>query len=542
MRRLRTSKIGMALLILACGMILFIPGQGARADIAPPSEPPGSNISPGESTQVQMLSETVQIQVQPIHYQSQPRLAAEFALASVKASFVMRNQGESVEQLQVRFPLMDPSGMGDGFGNYPEIPAIQVRVNEKPVTTSRVTSPTPNTWDDNAPPISWAAFNVTFPPGRKVNINVQYSLQPTGYFPVAEFVYILETGAGWYGPIGSADLTLSLPYDANSQNLMYGEYNTTSGGQVNGQSISWHYANLEPTRENNMRVDVVAPQVWMDVLQSRQAVQSNPSNANAWRILAQAAGGAALDASGKGWLRSDPGGQALATESMGAYEKVLALRPKDSNLWVEYENLMVRILIQLDYPTLDKQPTVANDHLQKMVEAVNQALALDPQNEQVQSDAQWAADTYPEVIQQNPNGSLSLVGQGSRATETPLLLSSPLPSQTMVPTRVSTAAITSTPLALATTPLPTPSAAAAQLTAPESATPGKPTEMAPVSSQPAAPNSAVPRTFIAGALLAGLCIIMLVALAGVGLAFWFTRHGKKPAQEADKPSKKDQAP
>ncbi len=101
---LRKSKIGWGLLILALATGLFFPSQPARADIAPPAEPPGSNISPGESTQVQMLAETVQIQVQPVGYQSRPRLAVEFALASVKASFVMRNQGQAAEQLQVRFP------------------------------------------------------------------------------------------------------------------------------------------------------------------------------------------------------------------------------------------------------------------------------------------------------------------------------------------------------------------------------------------------------------------------------------------------------
>jgi hypothetical protein len=539
---LRNSKIGLSLLILAFGILLLIPGQPARADIAPPSEPPGSNISPGDSTQVQMLSETVQIQVQPVAYQSRPRLAAEFALASVKASFVMRNQGQVAEQLQVRFPLMDPSGMGDGFGNYPEIQGIQVRINEKPVTTSRVTSPTPNTWDDNAPPISWAAFTANFPPGRKVNINVQYNLQPTGYFPVAEFVYILETGSGWYGTIGSADLTLSLPYEVNSQNLIYGEYNTTSGGQANGQSITWHYENLEPTRDDNLRVDVVAPRVWMNLLQARQVVQTNSGDANAWQTLAQAAGDAALDASGKGWLRTDPGGQALALESMRAYQQVLALRPKNAGLWAEYENLMQRILMQLDYPTHDKQPTASDAHLQKMVEAVNQALALDPQNEQVQSDAQWAASTYSDVIQQNPDGSLSLVGQGQLATEMPLPLSSPLPSQTLIPSRMPSVTITSTPAALATTLIPTPSAAVAQLTTPESATPSKPSEMAPASTPSAAPTAPIPRTFVAGAVLAGLCLIVLVALAGIGLAIWYTRREKKPSPEASKPSKKDEAP
>jgi hypothetical protein len=531
MHPLKNSKIGLCLLFLALGM-LFFPGQPARADIAPPSEPPGSNISPEDGTQVQMLAETVQIIVQPVAYQSRPRLAAEFAQANVKASFTMRNQGDSDEQMQVRFPLMDPSGTGDGFGNYPEIQSIQVRVNEKSVGTRRITTPTPNTWDQNAPPIAWAAFNVDFPVGKKVSINVQYNLQPTGYFPVADFVYVLETGAGWFGPIGSADLVLSLPYEVNSQNLVYGDYNTTPGGQVSGQQITWHYENLEPTREDNLRVDVVTPKVWMDVLQARQAVQTNSGDANAWRTLAQAAAFAALDESGKGWLRTDPGGQALALESQRAYEQVLALRPKDPNLWAGYENLMLRILMQIDYPTYDKQPTASDPDLQKLVKAINQVLVLDPKNEEVKSDAKWVADTYKDVLQVNPDGSLNLVGQGQQATETPVPVASPLPSLTLPPTQAPTLAVTATSAALVTPPTPIPSDAVGQLSTPLSSASSTATEMAPLPTAPPPSAFTFPRTFIAVALLAGLCIIFLVAVAGIGLSYWFTRRGKNDSQGA----------
>jgi phosphotransferase system glucose/maltose/N-acetylglucosamine-specific IIC component len=47
---------------------------------------------------------------------------------------------------------------------------------------------------------------------------------------------------------------------------------------------------------------------------------------------------------------------------------------------------------------------------------------------------------------------------------------------------------------------------------------------------------------VVGAFLAGLCIIVLVALAGIGLAVWFTRKEKKPQQEAGIPPKKDETP
>jgi hypothetical protein len=537
MHRLRNSKIGLSLLILALGIVSFFPSHLARADVAPPAEPPGSNISPGEGTQVQMLAETVQIQVQPVAYQSRPHLAAEFALANVKASFTMRNQGESAEQMQVRFPLMDPSGMGDGFGRYPEIQDIQVRVNEKAVKTSRVTTPTPNTWDQNAPPIAWAAFEVSFPPERKVNINVRYTLQPTGYFPVAQFVYILETGAGWYGPIGSAELSLEMPYEVNSQNLVYGDYETTPGGQANGRQITWHYDNLEPTQNDNLRVDIVSPKVWMDVLQARQAAQNNSGDANAWQSLAQVSETAARDKSGKGWLRSDPGGEALALESKRAYEQVLAMRPKDPSLWAGYENLMVRILMQIDYPSVDKRPTPEDPDLQKMVEAINQVLALDPQNEEVKSDARWVADTYKDILQQNPDGSLSVVGAAPAASGMPTLR----PTSTRSPTPTSTVARTATASAPAATPVPAPSssAAAAQVSTPASTFPVATMESDTTSAVPSTSTPTSWLRFFASVFLVGLCIIVLVALGGLGLAVWYLRRDMRPSQNGDDVSKED---
>jgi hypothetical protein len=273
------------------------------------------------------------------------------------------------------------------------------------------------------------------------------------------------------------------------------------------------------------------------LVQARQAVQTNSGDANAWQTLAQAAATAALDESGKGWLRTDPGGQALALESKRAYEQVLTLRPKDPSLWAGYENLMVRILMQIDYPTLDKQPTASDPDLQKLVEAVNQVLALDPQNEEVKSDAQWVADTYKEVLQLNPDGSLSLVGQAQQATETPLPAASPLPSLTLPLTQAPTTAVTATPAALASPPAATPSAALGQLSTPSVAASSTPVITAPPPMGNVTPAPTLPSMFLAGAVLVGLCIIVLVALAGIGLAVWLIRRQRRSSQDAGRPPK-----
>ena len=53
------------LVMISIIIVLLIFPTPAKADIAPPAQPPGSNLQPGtESTQVQMAAETVLIDVQ----------------------------------------------------------------------------------------------------------------------------------------------------------------------------------------------------------------------------------------------------------------------------------------------------------------------------------------------------------------------------------------------------------------------------------------------------------------------------------------------
>src|SRR5262245_22601535 len=108
---------------LACACLLaFAIMHAARADIAPPDQPPGSNIGPGGQTQVRMQAERVVLDVRsraPGSTGAQTQLAGDLAEAQVSGDFGMRNLGAADEQMQVRFPLSDPSGRSSGFGEYP---------------------------------------------------------------------------------------------------------------------------------------------------------------------------------------------------------------------------------------------------------------------------------------------------------------------------------------------------------------------------------------------------------------------------------------
>ena len=103
------------------------------------------------------------------------------------------------------------------------------------------------------PPL-WATWPVTFPPGETVVLAVSYDLRATGYMPYGEFVYILESGAGWWGTIGEGTITVRLPYDVNEFNVPPDSISPAMDDfEITGTDAIWHFTDLEPTRGDNIR-------------------------------------------------------------------------------------------------------------------------------------------------------------------------------------------------------------------------------------------------------------------------------------------------
>jgi hypothetical protein len=258
------------LTLIAVFLVTLFSVKSARADVAPPEAPPGSNLVPGaETTQVRMVAETVLLIV------AKDPADSKGAIARTEATFTMRNLGNVEEKMQVRFPLTFFNGYSDGFGNFPEIANIAVKVNGKAVPTRRELQPffaaQGQSYQERAD-IPWAVFDVAFPPSRDVTIEVAYTVNGYGYYPYEVFKYVLETGAGWNGTIGVADVIVRFPYEVNEKNVWmkeadYAGYgDPTSGGVLSGKEIRWHFADLEPTQENNIEVLLVAPSLWESVL------------------------------------------------------------------------------------------------------------------------------------------------------------------------------------------------------------------------------------------------------------------------------------
>ena len=376
--------LALILVVVTLGVPLAV-----RADIAPPDHPPGSNPGPEtEGTQVRMLAETVVIEVlanTPLQSVGQ---------AKVTADFTMRNLGNSAESMAVRFPI----STNDGWGKYPEIKDMRIFVDNKTVSTRRTLEVDPVHLGPD--PVPWSEFDVIFPPNVDVNIRVTYTVDGTGEYPYVAFRYIFHTGAGWQGTIGSADLIVRLPYEANSYNVIFddqiGWSTTTSGGVINGREVRWHFEDFEPDRSNDFQLSLVMPSAWKKVLDEQANLQKNPNDGEAWGRLGKVYKEIQFYRRG---YRADAGGTDLYQLSIDAYEKAVALLPNDALWHAGFADLLAVHSYYENFNSTDATP----DKLRAMQE-INRALELAPNDPKVKEIAEKIYFLFMDAIQQTENG------------------------------------------------------------------------------------------------------------------------------------------
>lgn len=375
----------LSLIFLTCILLAF--PSTVFADVAPPANPPGSNLQPGsESTQVRMVAETVQIDV---------RADNGLGTARITADFTMRNLGSADESMAVRFPIT----ANDGFGNYPEIKELVIKVDGQQIPFRRANYPDIRYQDQDVP---WAEFNITFPVGEDVAIQVVYDLNGSGYMPFTAFYYILETGAGWKDTIGSADVILRLPYPANTQNVIMnmqiGWAETPSSGVIEGNEVRWHFDDFEPGLDSpvqNMEFALVAPVNWKNVLKERDAVTKNPNDSEAWGRLGKTYKEIFL--MGRGY-RTDAGGEELYQLSIEAYEKCLALDPKDAQWHAGFADLLAN---RSYWDSWFSDPTA---DAYRALEEIKTALQLAPNDPKVLEVADNIHFMFPDGMTQTESG------------------------------------------------------------------------------------------------------------------------------------------
>jgi len=265
------------LICTICALFGSVSVQPVKADAAPPPDPTVGGVGPyqPQKTNVQMMSETVFIDVP-----QSPSNIQEPKQIKVKASFTMRNQGQMEERMQVIFPLTR-LGYGEQSLYEVEISSFGVKVDGQHVTTSEITTP-PEVGDYAE--VRWVAFEVTFPVQQDITLQVEYEMlneygkYGEGFTGIA---YILETGAGWFGNILSAEISLRLPYPVVEEAIK----SANPGYLIAGNEMRWNLTDFEPIREDNLEVKVIHADYWTSILDLRSKVKQNPNDAVAWASL-----------------------------------------------------------------------------------------------------------------------------------------------------------------------------------------------------------------------------------------------------------------
>jgi len=379
----------LSLVTLVAG-IFSLPLNPAFADAAPPLAPPGSNPQPGqEYTQVRMMAETVLVEVQDT--------APEGSLgqAVVNAAFSMLNLGSDTESMGVLFPI----SANDGWFSYPELKNFQVWVDGAPVNFRRVELPDSRDYSDDLVP--WAEFEVTFPPGEDVVIEVAYTMEASGEYPFVTYAYMLTTGAGWQGTIGSADLIVRLPYEVTPGNVFLedgaGWGSTTQGYTLEGREMRWYFEDFEPTYKHNLVVCLVMPTAWEKVLVERANVTQDPEDGEAWGRLGKIYKEISKLRRG---MRRDPGGAAVYPLAVEAYEKSVTLLPNDAWWHAGYADLLYNHFYWTTYFT---DPTNLEE-LIKTLEELNISISLGPDNELALDLLRQISIFNPEAVELKEDG------------------------------------------------------------------------------------------------------------------------------------------
>ena len=449
------KKIFSLLALISVFLVTLFSVTPVRADVAPPESPPGSNLVPGaETTQVRMMAETVLLIV------SKDPADSKGAIARTEATFTMRNLGSAEEKMQARFPLTFFNGNSDGFGNYPEIPDIAVSVNGKAVSTRRELQPflaTEGPHYNERAEIPWAVFDVTFPPSQDVTIEVAYTVNGYGYYPYEVFKYILETGAGWNGTIGVADVIVRFPYEVNEKNVWmteadYAGYgDPTPGGVLSGKEVRWHFEDLEPTWENNIQVLLVAPSLWDSVLKETSTVTKNPNDGEAWGRLGKAY--KEIVRMSKGYLREDSVGREMFQLSREAYEKCLALLPDDPVWHFGYADLLWSHYY-FDIHASRKDDT--EGILPLILSHLQTALKIDPNTQQARDLLTEISYSVPEAVQLDGNDFIYLGLTATPLPPTPWLVATETAFPTPIDSAPPTATLESAPPVKPVTPTESP--------------------------------------------------------------------------------------
>lgn len=326
--------------------------DSASADIGwPPMYPSGSSVgvTPGEENMVRMVSEVVSLTID--EHEGKPpydlgESPAAWMRGFVEAEFLMRNMGTEQQTFDVWFPLAATVRYKGLLVWWPEniLQDFKLWINDDPASFEQVNAPDVG---DPKSESAWARFPITFPTGTDVVVRVNYTIYPSGRRPFGGFEYILQTGAGWYGTIGKATITVTIPDPVTAINVSLSGRSMEglpiapqpAGFEINRNTIRWEMTDFEPTEKDNIYVDVLEPGRYHDLVKARVKAASSPYSVDVQLALA-----AAIEKSiliGK-TITQHGGGKDLAAQSNDCYRRALELSPNRADIYISYANWLMR--------------------------------------------------------------------------------------------------------------------------------------------------------------------------------------------------------
>jgi hypothetical protein len=417
-------QLAKILLLLLFSIGLFIPSLPARADVAPPPAPQLGGLEPFEyqDTNVQMAYERVEMEIESF-MQEEDTLPQ--SRVNVTAYFTMHNLGDLTEAMQVVFPLenvadCDEMGtMGNSYTYYSILAdSFGVTVSGNPIPVQKVVTDHPH---EGCGQMTWAGFEVTFPPGEDVVIKAQYTMESMDVDFMQNIEYILETGAGWAGPIQRGYVIVKFPYTASVENVLP---ESTPGYQFLYNEVFWSFENLEPTSDNNIQVSIVSPDAWQKIISLRRDLKENPRQPEKWIDLAYTYFNIAT------WHWGNVRSEQYFQRIDSVYETGIANNPDNPELPAKYAEFK---MYQWSPYAIGQIP---EEQASPILALLNRALALDPENATAKTNlsmllgaAPFITFTPPPTI---PPTATSLFTSTPSipptATETPVL--SPMPTFT----------------------------------------------------------------------------------------------------------------
>jgi hypothetical protein len=449
---IRLAKYPFLLLAAAAFLSSPIP---VRADVAPPAPAAGSNLESGaETTQVRMLAETVTMEIDADSPYDE-------GLAQVTASFTMHNLGEEEERMAVRFPLLQSTWLDWCLQdkNFDPISNFSAWVDGHPVETEKNYETVTYLGIEQRSFPCWEQFQVVFPPGKDVIIKVVYTAHPYVYEPgTYGYLYVLWTGAGWKGTIGSADIGIRLPYELDKYNFLFCQMDDCS---VSGNEVRWHREEFDPEeyRFGTAEAYIVPPPIWRRILIERENVAVNPNDGEAWGRLGKAYKEAIKGS--KGYFRSDPAGIEIYQWSEVAYKKALDLLPADADWQYGYADLLCTHAHWdfMDY--VGNEPNAVVAAWSSCFDQLYGVLNLNPSHEKALARLQdFEEFGYVDLSGSQPNYLILTPPapsptQGATRTRKPTRTQTVIPSPTSIPSPTATRTPASTSMKPVSIPLTT---------------------------------------------------------------------------------------